>query len=417
MATQTDAAIEAEIQALAEHYEKGGIRALRQLIVERVQRQHPTGTTIFLLTNPAYQPLVGNISGWPKGNENGGWIDFTLEDAGTAGDELHMARARPFLLRGGFHLLVGRDTETLRVAKTRIIQSLSWGLVLTLVLGIAGGVVISGRMLRRLDAINDTSQHIMDGDLSQRVLLSGDNDEFDQLARNLNRMLDKIETLLDDIHRVSDNIAHDMKTPLARLRARLESLVQSSQEDLATRHDLDVALRESDQLLTMFNVVLRIARIEATPHIQPTEHVNLAILARDLIDLYEPLAAEKNLTLSCPTNQAVMIAGDRDMLFQAFSNLIDNAIKYAPSESHVVLDTDPGPKPFFEIRDQGPGIPETEHERVFQRFHRLDQSHSTPGNGLGLSLVRAVTNVHSATISLSDNRPGLAVRVTFPAAW
>ncbi|HAC27815.1 MAG TPA: two-component sensor histidine kinase, partial [Marinobacter hydrocarbonoclasticus] len=229
--------------------------------------------------------------------------------------------ARPFLLRGGFHLLVGRDTETLRVAKTRIIQSLSWGLVLTLVLGIAGGVVISGRMLRRLDAINDTSQHIMDGDLSQRVLLSGDNDEFDQLARNLNRMLDKIETLLDDIHRVSDNIAHDMKTPLARLRARLETLVQSSHEDLTSRHDLDVALRESDQLLTMFNVVLRIARIEASPHIQPTEHVNLAILARDLIDLYEPLATEKSLTLSCPTNQGVVIAGDRDMLFQAFSNL------------------------------------------------------------------------------------------------
>ena len=417
MATQTDAAIETEIQALAEHYEKGGIRALRQLIVERVQRQNPTGTTIFLLTNPAYQPLVGNISGWPKENENGGWIDFTLEDAGTAGDELHMARARPFLLRGGFHLLVGRDTETLQIAKTRIIQSLSWGLVLTLVLGIAGGIVMSGRMLRRLDVINDTSQHIMDGNLSQRVLLSGDNDEFDQLARNLNRMLDKIETLLDDIHRVSDNIAHDMKTPLARLRARLESLVQSSQEDLATRHDLDVALRESDQLLTMFNVVLRIARIEATPHIQPTEHVNLAILARDLIDLYEPLAAEKNLTLSCPTNQAVMIAGDRDMLFQAFSNLIDNAIKYAPLESHVVLDTALGPKPFFEISDQGPGIPELQHERVFQRFHRLDQSRSTPGNGLGLSLVRAVTNVHGATISLAENRPGLAVRVTFPAAW
>ena len=417
MATQTDAAIETEIQALAEHYEKGGIRALRQLIVERVQRQNPTGTTIFLLTNPAYQPLVGNISGWPKENENSGWIDFTLEDAGTAGDEVHMARARPFLLRGGFHLLVGRDTETLQVAKTRIIQSLSWGLVLTLVLGIAGGIVMSGRMLRRLDVINDTSQHIMDGNLSQRVLLSGDNDEFDQLSRNLNRMLDKIETLLDDIHRVSDNIAHDMKTPLARLRARLESLVQSSQEDLATRHDLDVALRESDQLLTMFNVVLRIARIEATPHIQPTEHVNLAILARDLIDLYEPLAAEKNLTLSCPTNQAVMIAGDRDMLFQAFSNLIDNAIKYAPLESHVVLDTALGPKPFFEISDQGPGIPELQHERVFQRFHRLDQSRSTPGNGLGLSLVRAVTNVHGATISLAENRPGLAVRVTFPAAW
>ena len=417
MATQTDAAIETEIQALAEHYEKGGIRALRQLIVERVQRQNPTGTTIFLLTNPAYQPLVGNISGWPKENENGGWIDFTLEDAGTAGDEVHMARARPFLLRGGFHLLVGRDTETLQVAKTRIIQSLSWGLVLTLVLGIAGGIVMSGRMLRRLDVINDTSQHIMDGNLSQRVLLSGDNDEFDQLARNLNRMLDKIETLLDDIHRVSDNIAHDMKTPLARLRARLESLVQSSQENLATHHDLDVALRESDQLLTMFNVVLRIARIEATPHIQPTEHVNLAILARDLIDLYEPLAAEKNLTLSCPTNQAVMIAGDRDMLFQAFSNLIDNAIKYAPLESHVVLDTALGPKPFFEISDQGPGIPELQHERVFQRFHRLDQSRSTPGNGLGLSLVRAVTNVHGATISLAENRPGLAVRVTFPAAW
>ena len=228
-------------------------------------------------------------------------------------------------------------------------------------------------MLRRLDAINDTSQHIMDGDLSQRVLLSGDNDEFDQLARNLNRMLDKIETLLDDIHRVSDNIAHDMKTPLARLRARLETLVQSSHEDFTSRHDLDVALRESDQLLTMFNVVLRIARIEASPHIQPTEHVNLAILARDLIDLYEPLATEKSLTLSCPTNQGVVIAGDRDMLFQAFSNLIDNAIKYAPSKSDVALDIGPVPKPFFEISDQGPGIPETEHERVFQRFHRLDQ--------------------------------------------
>ena len=139
-------------------------------------------------------------------------------------------------------------------------------------------------------------------------------------------------------------------------------------------------------------------------------------MARDLIDLYEPLATEKNLTLSYPTNQGVVIASDQDMLFQAFSNLINNAIKYASSESHVILDTGPEPKPFVEIRDQGPGIPETEHERVFQRFHRLDQSRSTPGNGLGLSLVRALTNVHSATISLSDNRPELAVRVTFPTA-
>ena len=416
MTTQSDAAIETEIQALAERYERAGIPGLRRLIVERVRRQQPTGGTIYLLSDPAYQPIAGNISRWPDGKKDSHWLTFDLEVKGSTSSTVHTARARVFLLRSGFHLLVGRDIETLKLAKARIIRSLAWALVLTLILGVVGGLIISRRMLNRLDQMNQTSQQIMDGDFAQRIPLSGHDDEFDQLARNLNRMLDQIQMLLEDVRRVSDNIAHDMKTPLARLRGRLETLASSDTNDKFASDELNQALKESDQLLTIFNAVLRIARIESGSPNHPTQRVDLMALMNDLAELYEPLAAQKSLDITTYSTQHAVIYVDRDIVFQAFSNLMDNAIKYSPRHTCIEVSVGTDPTPYFQISDKGPGIPETEHEQVFQRFYRLDQSRSTSGNGLGLSLVRAVANRYGANISLTNHQPGLTVRIDFPVA-
>lgn len=414
MVHQTDATIEAEITGLAERYRLTGLAGLTGLISQRLSRK-PGGLSIYLLTDNDYRPLLGNLDRWPRAPAGpDGWLDFRLEQSGRA-DDIHRARAQRFNLRGGFHLLVGRDMYELDKVRGLLVQALTWGLVITVGLGLVGGSMMSRSIVRRIETINKTCHDIMSGDLSRRIPTQNTGDDFDQLINNLNNMLDQIASLLESVRRVSDNIAHDLRTPLARLHNRLEMTKLQLAETGQPTQSLDQAVLEADELLTTFNALLRIARIESKQRREGFTNVDLSLLVRDVGELYEPLAEEKQQNLKIEAPPISTLPGDRNLLFQAIANLLDNAIKYTPPQGTIrisVLEDDSVIR--IVIADNGPGIPETAREKVFQRFFRLDASRATPGSGLGLSLVAAVVKLHGMIISLEDNEPGLRVILEFP---
>ena len=415
LSRQADAAIEAEVAGLAERYRAAGLSGLTGSLLERITRR-PAGSSVYLLADERLHPLVGNLSQWPPVSENPeGWISFRLEDAGWPAGQVHQARARVFRLTGGYRLLVGRDLHELTDIQSLIVRTLVWGLAITAALALAGGALMSRSTARRVEAVNETAREIMGGDLSRRVPVGGAGDEFDELAGNLNRMLDRIEALMEDVRRVSDNIAHDLRTPLSRLRNRLELLRVEAGAGRPDPEAVEQAVADADGLLATFNALLRIARAESASRREGFAEVSLAELVRDVAELYEPLAEEKGQRLEVGVASSAHVQGDRDLLFQVVANLVDNAVKYTPSGGTIRLTVEGGPpSPAVIVADSGPGIPEVERKKVFQRFYRLDESRSTPGNGLGLSLVDAVARLHHIRVVLEDNTPGVRVRLEFP---
>jgi len=415
MSQQMDNTIQAEIQGLAERYDQEGLQGLTTLIAERVNRQQATANSIYLLTTYTLKPLVGNLDRWPKNAEiNDDWLEFRLE-VNEQTNETHLARAKIFRLPGRYGLLVGRDINQLTEAKRRIVQALTWGLAMMVFLAFAGGLVLSRRTVRKIERINQTTRRIMSGDLSRRVPRTHRNDDFDQVAENLNQMLDRIQTLMEDIRRVSDNIAHDLRTPLARLRQHLEEARVQENPSSRSARNLERSIKEADSLLTTFNALLRIARIEAGQLTAGFGSIDFQTLMDDVVEFYEPLIEEKHQTLETALAPNIVSRGDRDLLFQALANLIENAIKYTPMKGHLSLSlVRLGANLVITVADNGPGIPEEEKENVFRRFYRLDQSRSSSGNGLGLSMVSAVIAMHNGTIDLQNNRPGLKTVVRLP---
>lgn len=383
------------------------------VLSERIEQQRPGDSMLYLLTDDQFRPLVSNISRWPSIAYNKeGWLDFKLDRPDDSNREFS-ARARTLEVDDRFNLLVGQDMKDLASLKALVGRALVGGLLLTLVLGIIGGIMMRQTLRSRLGAINQTSRKIMMGDLRMRITTRGTGDEFDELATNLNSMLDQIEHGMDGVRRVSDNIAHDLKTPLARLKNRVEELkikVAGNPEEEAA---VDQIIHEADGLLATFNALLRIARIEYSEQRKGFKPVDVNSILYDLQELYEPLIEERGQTLLVEISKPMVLAADRDMLFQAFANLLDNAIKYTPEQGNITIKAFKESKKWhIEISDNGPGIPEAEYEKVTQRFYRLDQSRSTPGSGLGLALVYAVLKLHQLELSFSDNKPGLSVRVT-----
>jgi signal transduction histidine kinase len=413
MARQTDATIEAEITGLAEQYQKGGLGTLVNILQERVERD-PDSSSVYLLASPTLKPLAGNIDAWPDVETGSdGWLTFAFKDT-RAGGRVFQARARPFLLTGGLHLLVGRDTRELKATQELIIRALAWGMALTLALALAGGIIMSRSMLRRIERINQASREIMAGDLQRRVETTGADDEFDQLAISLNAMLDEIERLMDGIRHVTDNVAHDLRTPLTRLRTRLEQLHADLDEDSPSAAYVEQSISEADQLLATFGALLRIARIEAGGVRANFETVDLAALIQDAAELYDAVAEEKQVDIDINLDAKPQVQGDRDLLFQAIINLLDNAIKYSPQAGRITLQlSERDNSPVLAVSDQGPGIPVAEHDKVLQRFYRMDHSRSQHGSGLGLSLVAAVARMHNAQLEFSDNHPGLIAELHF----
>jgi len=417
---QTEATLDAELTGLSEQYEQRGLTGLVQIIAERSMGERRSDETLYLIANSSYRPIAGNLSQWPEAQEiRPGWISFPIEVKNKGVTERHPARATTFELPGGYHLLIGRDLQNAILFRSSILRTLSWASVLTLGLGVVGGLFMTHNMLRRVDQVNRTSERIIHGDLAQRVPLTGSGDEFDQLATNLNAMLDQIERLMVGMRQVTDNIAHDLRTPLARLRARLEVTLLEKPDAQRYGEALRQTIAEADTLLGTFNALLSIAEAEAGSRREATAVVSLEEIARSVAELYEPVADEKGLALTVDLDTGIAVRGDRHLLSQAIANLLDNALKYTP-EGGVALTARKGQEwATIEVADSGPGVPPEQRDAVFDRFVRLEGSRSTPGNGLGLSLVRAVARLHGGTVRLDESHPGrstpgLKVILTLP---
>ena len=416
MNRQMEAVIEAEVQGLAERYRVGGVRGLRALLRERIAR-NPASSSIYLLADPSFGVLAGNLSNWPRAARGEDpWVEFELYTTDDAdGREAHLARARHFRLRRGFHLLVGRNLRDFEAMRSAIVRNVAWGIGAAGVLAVAVAWWLRRSVATRIESINRTARRIMAGELSERIESRGSGDEFDELVANLNAMLARIEMLMEDVRRVSDNVAHDLRTPLGRLRTRLEQLRDASGDSASAPLAQD-ALNEADQMLATFNALLRIARIETRQRRHAFERVDLATVGADVADLYAPVAESRGITFR-HSGIPAPVEGDADLLFQSLANLLDNAMKYTPEGGVVTLHvtSDAGAVTVVVV-DSGPGVPPEEREAVLRRFYRLEPARSTPGSGLGLSLVAAVAQLHEAELTLDDNAPGLVVRLRFRRA-
>ena len=409
LSDQVDATIEADIKGLAEQYELRGTPGVAAIISERV-RQDPGGRTVYLLTDPLRRPLVGNLSDWPTVDPDArGWVEFELQDRDSPDGEVYLARARPFVLQGGLNLLVGREVRELVRTRDMVINAMVWGIAITMALALAGGIAMSRSTTRRIEAINQTSREIAEGALDRRIPTRGTDDEFDRLAAQLNDMLDRNQSLMEGLRHVTDNIAHDLRTPLTRLRQTLEGLDEAGLSDADRTARTERAIAEADGLLSVFSAILRITQIEAGGRRENFAPVDLGEILADVAELYEPVAEEKYLFFALRCDETATIEGDRDLLFQAVANLADNAIKYSPPGGTVTLHA---ADRTVTVSDAGPGIPEDARRDVFRRFHRLEAARNTPGSGLGLSLVEAVAHLHGGAVRLEDNRPGLKAILT-----
>jgi hypothetical protein len=330
-----------------------------------------------------------------------------------------MARAFHAELPNGYEVLVGRDVQELRIFADIIRRTLFWALAFALVLGLGGGLLMSRNFLRRVDSITDASRSIMNGNLAGRMPVSGSGDELDRLAGSLNEMLDQIERLMAGMREVSSNVAHDLKSPLTRMKARVESALRSGKSS-EYRDALNQTIEESDRLLQTFNALLSIARAESGQSREALQPLDARVILTDVAELYEPIAEEEGGRLTIAAEEELPVLGDRQLLAQAISNLVDNALKYgAPASGEAVTVAVAGRRDgdniLIEVADRGPGIPEEHRERVIERFVRLDESRSKPGNGLGLSLVAGVMKLHGGSLTLSDNAPGLRALLILPA--
>jgi signal transduction histidine kinase len=313
----------------------------------------------------------------------------------------------------GDYLFVGWSTHQLHEMEEMVIRSFMWGLAASVALALAGGVVMSGRLMRKIEMVSETSRNIIEGDLGRRVPITRAGDEFDHLAASINTMLDRIQTLMNELRQVTTDIAHDMRTPLTRLRQRLELAQRSSEDAEAMRETLVVTMGEIDVILGIFGALLRIAQIESGARKSGFKIVRLSELLYTVIELYRSAAEEKDQTLEERIERDLLVRGDHELLMQLFANLIENAVRHAPNGAQIAVSAQRADgRVRVSVADNGPGIPDNMQAKVLQRFFRLENSRTTPGNGLGLSLASAIVKLHDATIALSDNKPGLRVTVS-----
>lgn len=416
--------VNAEITGLSEQYRLGGIRRLVIVVDSRARRP---GSSLYLVTTFQGEALAGNVTALPPGTlDNPGWVETSyrrLDESEQSDRGDHRALVRVFQLPGGFRLLVGRDLEERERIHHIVLSAGRWSVLIVVVLGLAGGLFVTRRVLRRVDAMTETTRTIMAGDLGERLPIAGTGDEIDRLAENLNEMLERIEALMNGLKEVSDNIAHDLKTPLTRLRNRAEQALRTSGSEAEYRAALDTIIEESDGLIATFNALLMIARAESGQARDNMSEFDAAEIAQDVCELYEPLADEKGIALKVEAGTPAPVKGNRELVSQALANLVDNAIKYTEPKDNgaegpppeIVVSVQPdGERVLLTVADRGPGIPEAERGRVVERFVRLECSRSQPGSGLGLSLASAVARLHGGELILDDNQPGLKGIIALP---
>jgi signal transduction histidine kinase len=401
---QFDDRINAEALGLVQEARDEGLSS----VVHAVQERDSTpGSLEYGLTGPHGEALAGRLAG---SNAPLGWSNVQTEQAEGEGETV---RVMTTTLPDGSRLNVGDDDDRIEALELAVIRGFAWAFGGVVVLGILGGYGLSRSVHRRLGAMTAAAEGIIDGDLARRIPAGGSDDDLDRLAATFNRTLDRIAALMESLRQVSTDIAHDLRTPLTRLRQRLEA--SRTLESEAARADaLAGALEDVDAILETFSALLRIAQIESGARRAAFRPVDLSALAKSVVDDFAPSAEDAGQSLSLDRVGQVVVDGDRELLTQMLVNLIENALRHAGEKANVgVSATVQGADAVVAVRDNGPGVPKGERARIFDRFYRLEQSRSTPGSGLGLALVAAIARLHGATLSLADAHPGLEVRVTF----
>jgi signal transduction histidine kinase len=413
--SRSDSAIEAERAMLRDAYDLGGRHDLVQAIERRRTVARLEGG-VYLLADESFAPIVGNLKKWPSGlKEATEWSEFR-SDALNASAAAHQSlfRARWETLPDGSHLLVGKDISDLGRFAEQIYGALAFTIFLIFVLAAVASVSVTRRTVGRIESINAISRAIMESGLGKRIALRGTHDEWDHLAQNLNSSFERIEALMAEVKQVSDNVAHDLRTPLTRMRGRLEKASISQRNTEQDQVLISDTLADLDDVLRIFSSLTRISQIEAGSRTSAFRFVNLVEIAKEVAELFDAAAEEKGGSVKVVGDKPISITADRDLLFDAMANLVDNAIKHGPDGGHVTIGIDRTEvSAVLSVADDGPGIPPDEFEQVFKRFYRLERSRTTPGSGLGLSLVAAVARLHRAKIKLFDNAPGLRIELHF----
>lgn len=411
-----------ELTALQTVYRRGGIEELNRDLIERTI----DSPFEYLLQDAKGRKVTGTLSESPT-EAGEGWADFTIEATTPEGAVVRSAgRGREVVLSNGYHLFVGADVGETQSVVVKIVRA-SWGAgVIVLLLGLLGGLLVSRNVSRQLGGLNRTVAAVQGGDLQARVPVRGVRDEYDEVAIGLNAMLDRLERLMGGLRHAGDAIAHDLRSPLNRLRAKLEIAiidVEAGREDPI--ETLGHTLEDVDGLLKTFNAVLAITRLQAAGEAPEQALFDPASLASDLAELYEAVGEEKELEFSAELSPGLTMRGNREFIAQAVSNLLDNAVKYTPEGGAVRLRVRrrTSGEIEFSITDTGPGVPEADRARIVQRFVRLENSRSQPGSGLGLSLVAAVAEAHGGRLEIDEGPgkvgemgPGLRTALVFPRA-
>jgi len=403
--------VAAEIRSLAEHYGEAGLLGVVRVVQERSAGANEA-EPVYLVVDPFGNRLAGNLLAWPHTiPPDGVWRQVELYRRGEERPILIGARAHA--LPGGARLLVGRALAGRLLIQDAIGEAVLWALAALWTLAVGGGLLLSRTILRRVDEVAAINREVMVGDLGRRVPLRGSDDEFDRLAASMNAMLERIEELMVGMRTVTDSIGHDLRSPLTRLRTRLERIQAADGSEGERSAAIEAAVADIDSTLDLLGRLLDIARAESRLNRDQMTEVDLATIARDIAEMYGPVAEDRGLAIEVSAAAAVPIIGHGELLAQAVSNLVDNATKYARRRIRLAASAEAGVAR-FRVSDDGPGVPPDDRERATQRFVRLDPSRSGQGAGLGLSLVAAVVRLHGGSLLLDDAGPGLQVDMILP---
>jgi signal transduction histidine kinase len=410
MERQIDASVAGELAEIRSAAPDGNTERLRDGVAALIGR---SPDYFYLLQDASGQPLAGNLPAidpvpgvrqWP-GSTRHGMNPFSG------------IRGRGVMVGEGSYLFVGLSTVQLHEMEELVINGFLWGLALAMLVSLAGGAAMSLSFLRRIEAVSQTSRDIIGGDLQRRIPERGTGDEFDHLAASLNAMLDRIQSLMEGLRQVANDIAHDLRTPLTRLRQRLELAQRRDVSGKGVTQVIEQTMHDIDSILETFGALLRIAQIESGARKAGFVPLDLSELLRNVIEIYQSAIEERHQTLMTDLGTSLRVVGDRELLTQLFANLLDNAVRHSPDHARIELSaTRNRDRIDVIVSDNGPGIPAQLYEKVLQRFYRIESSRSTPGNGLGLSLAQAIARLHESELVLGDHAPGLSVRVTLASS-
>lgn len=412
---EVDAVIRSEVDSLVDDYTRGGLIQLVSTLHRRSDNWGRTGA-VYLLTEPNGYPIAGNLASWPREvTTYGSWVEFDIDASDSGGVTKHPVRAQTFRLPGGRRLLVGTDILERRRLASRLRTAMYWGVGSSVALAAMIGFGYSRRVRRRVAIIADACRRIMNGDLAERLPVDAAHDEFDELAIAVNQMLSRIHQQTEMLQTTFDSAAHDLRAPLYRARVRIEEALQHEDLNVSSRETMEATLAELDRVQRTLGTLLQIAQADGRGRDVATEEVDLAALAREMVELYQPEAGAREIELDYAGTDSASLRGNRQLLAQAIVNLLENALKYVPAGGRVSVEVQRASQTAsLVVADNGPGIPAEDRERILQPFVRLERDRAQVGSGLGLSLVAAVMRLHNGTVALSDNQPGLRVTCQFP---